>query len=196
MRFSHYNPYVNLVGPESYFDPSLFDPSKAMRIYRPVCVGASTCNSGAATYRAIDPLTTGTPTLANTQPGFLVGKLIPNSGSFTNGLGLTTNGYPAGGIDHHFLLPQPRLGFAWDVTGNHKTIVRGGFGIAYDRYRSDVTGNAAQNQPFVAESDPELRLSAGHPVWRKRRPVAFGDYRYGQGRRLAGSLQLQHGRAA
>jgi hypothetical protein len=149
MRFSHYNPYVNLVGPESYFDPSLFDPSKAMRIYRPVCVGASTCNTGAATYRAIDPLTTGTPTLANTQPGYLVGKLIPNSGSFTNGLGLTTNGYPAGGIDHHFLLPQPRLGFAWDVTGNHKTIARGGFGIANDRYRSDVNGNAAQNQPFV-----------------------------------------------
>jgi hypothetical protein len=149
MRFSHYSPYVNRIGSESFFNPELFDRSKAMRIYRPVCVGASPCAATAATYRAIDPATTGAPTLANTLPGFNVGKLVPNSGSFTNGLGLSTEGYKKGGIDTKFVLPQPRLGFAWDVTGNHTTIVRGGAGIAYDRYRSDVTGNAAQNQPFV-----------------------------------------------
>ena len=149
IRFSHYSPYVNRIGSESFFNPALFSQSKAMRLYRPVCVGASTCASSAATYRAIDPATTGTPTLANTLPGIFVNKLIPNSGSFTNGLGLSTEGYLPGGVNTHFVLPQPRLGFAWDVAGSHKTIVRGGFGITYDRYRSDVTGNAAQNQPFT-----------------------------------------------
>lgn len=149
MRFSHYSPYVNRVGPESFFNPALYNPAQAVRLYRPVCVGASTCSAGQATYRAIDPATVGTPTLVNTQPGFVVGKLVPNSGSFTNGLGVSTNGYPRGGVDRHLILPQPRLGFAWDVTGKHNTIIRGGGGINYDRYRSDVTGNAAQNQPFV-----------------------------------------------
>src|SRR5581483_857076 len=87
VRFSYYEPYHNITGPESYFDPSLFSAAKATRIYRPVCVGAATCSAGQTAYRALDPATTGAPTLTNTQPGFLVGKLVPNSGDLTNGLG-------------------------------------------------------------------------------------------------------------
>ena len=42
--------------------PSSTIPAKAPRIYRPVCVGASTCSAGQAAYRALDPATSGTPT--------------------------------------------------------------------------------------------------------------------------------------
>ena len=59
LRFSWYQaPYDN-AGPSSYFDPKLFNPAKASRLYRPVCVGAATCASGTAPYRAIDPATAG-----------------------------------------------------------------------------------------------------------------------------------------
>jgi len=149
MRFSYYEPYHNTIGPESFFNPSLFDRSKAQRIYLPVCVGAATCAAGQAAYRAIDPITTGAPTMANTQPGILVGKLAPNSGDPVNGLGQVANGYPAGGLDKNWMLLQPRLGFAWDLTGKGKTVVRGGFGAANDRYRSDVSGGGASNPPAV-----------------------------------------------
>ena len=64
---------------------------------------------------------------------------------------LVSQGYPSGGVRTRAILPQPRLGFAYDVTGSHKTVVRGGFGISIDRYESGVTGFGASNAPMVLQ---------------------------------------------
>ena len=29
------------------------------------------------------------------------------------------------------IMPEPRLGFAYDLTTNHKTVLRGGFGMSH-----------------------------------------------------------------
>ena len=44
----------------------------------------------------------------------------------------------------------PRLGFAYDLTGSGKTVLRGGFGMMYERIQGNDMYNAGPNIPFSA----------------------------------------------
>jgi len=69
---------------------------------------------------------------------------------YLNGIGIPgkTPGVPNGLVNNHWAAFGPRVGFAYDLTGNGKTILRGGFGTMYERIQGNDMYNAGPNVPF------------------------------------------------
>jgi hypothetical protein len=90
---------------------------------------------------------------------------------YLNGIGIPEqNGVPKGLVNNHWANFGPRLGFAYDLTGSGKMVVRGGFGIMYERIQGNDMYNAGPNIPFsfqvntpgpVEFVNPSLSLATG-----------------------------------
>jgi hypothetical protein len=67
-----------------------------------------------------------------------------------NGIGIpgTTPGVPKGLVNTNWAAFGPRVGFAYDLTGSGKTVLRGGFGAMYERIQGNDMYNAGPNIPF------------------------------------------------
>jgi Carboxypeptidase regulatory-like domain len=89
---------------------------------------------------------------------------------YLNGVGITgVNGIPQAGVQNHWNNWGPRLGFAYQLTSDGKTVVRGGFGTMYERVQGNDEYNMGANPPFsgsasytgVYLSNPTVSLLTG-----------------------------------
>jgi hypothetical protein len=150
MRFVWMPPQTDTEFQGANFIPGRFDPQQSPRLYRPICINnVATCNSG-PNRRAVDPalLVPGfAPTASNTLPDFNIGRVVPNSGSLTNGVFVSGNGIERALVKDRGVQFGPRFGFAFDVTGKKNLVMRGGGGIFYDRPQGNIVFDTVRNPP-------------------------------------------------
>jgi hypothetical protein len=103
---------------------------------------------------------------------------------YLNGIGLAgKNGIPAGLVQNNWATFGPRVGFAYDLAGDHRTVIRGGFGTMYERIQGNDMYNGGPNQPFstsvtlnnVALSSPGTALTAFPNTAAPSFPITVGS---------------------
>ena len=132
VRFYYLTPTRSEGDQVAQFEPDLFDPAAAPVLYVPVRVGNSR--------HALNPLT-GDDSL----PALYIGRPIPLTGNFYNGTQL----YEGTPQRRSPFEAAPRLGFAWNVTGDGRTAIRGGAGAFYDRNADNDILELAELPPLV-----------------------------------------------
>lgn len=169
VRFYYLTPQWDTTLQASNFLPDRFDANNAAKLYTPVCIGASPC--AGADRRAIDPalLAAGvTPSPGNTVDARFIGRLTPGSQRF-NGAFQAGQGINDELQDGSTFQVSPRFGFVYDFTGEAVTILRGGWGIFYDRPQGNMVFDMIANAPGVLNSTlqwgrlQELTAAGGDP---------------------------------
>jgi hypothetical protein len=108
------------------FYPALYNPSNAATVLPDGTISPNSAGLGTSP----NPILAGIPL-------------------YLNGIGIPgQNGVPKGLVNNHWAAFGPRLGFGYDLTGSGKTVIRGGFGMMYERIQGNDMYNAGPNIPF------------------------------------------------
>lgn len=135
MRVAYYQPQFDASLQASTFVLSQWQASAAPRLYYPQVVNG--------VRSAVDPVS------GQVLPAAYIGFIVPGTGKVDNGIA-------QGGVNgftkylQNTPPPQwgPRLGIAWDPTGEQKIVVRTGGGVYYDRFQGNRVFDFVRNPPL------------------------------------------------
>jgi hypothetical protein len=153
IRLVHQGPQYDINNTMSNFFPNMWQSSGAPVLYTAGCSnGAATCSGN--TRNALNPLTGQIVTAAgaaNTQA--LIGTPVPGTGNALNGIVAAGKGIVNTDYTWPALVVGPRIGVAYDVTGKSDWVIRGGFGLFYDRPDGNTVFSIPGNPPAATDTD-------------------------------------------
>ena len=137
IRFYHMPATVDNNHTVASFNPNFYNPAQAPVLYR-------SGKNSAGTAVAVNPIT------GATAPAVYVGQFIPSVGNPADGAEVAgINGYPAGLYTTPAIAYGPRFGFGYDLFGDGRTALRGGFGMSKDRVQGNLTYNESGQAPVT-----------------------------------------------
>jgi hypothetical protein len=176
LRLVRQQPQYDQLGQASNFLTDEWVPSQAPLLYAAGCANGVYPCSG-SNRQAMHPITgqfLGPNSVLN------IGTIVPNTGNLTNGLFLSGQGIAKTTYTWPLLMPAPRFGFAYDLTGQQKIVWRGGAGLFFDRPDGNAIFPQVQNPPtykLVTVRYGQLQ-SLGRSGLTTEAPPALSVYEY------------------
>ena len=150
VRFVHQQPQYDEFDQSSNFFPNQFQASAAQVLYTAGCSNGATVCSGNIR-NAMNPLTGQIVTVAGSNSQALIGTPVPGVGNPLNGIVQAGHGIANTNYVWPALVAAPRFGAAYDLTGRSDWVLRGGFGLFYDRPDGNTVFSTPGNPPSATE---------------------------------------------